>query len=399
MALDKIMWSRERTIIVIAHRLSTIRNSDQIALIENGAVRELGTHDELLSNPNGRYKRLVDTQKLDTMLALVKRFSSVGRLSVVEKRLEGDDKWTTDAEEEEKKAFSLARARQMAVPDVGYLAIGAVGAVLAGGAFPLWGLLFGETIDILFPRVNSCSVETSGPEFAYCVEYLQATTHYLRHRSYTLATFWVIIALQGVLGFTLTYWGFGMANERLGKRVRDSSFSALLRQEVGFFDMRNAGRITSQLQDDAARIHAFLGDPIKSVLIAMSAVLTGLVVAFAFMWPFALLALACVPLMGLAASSAMKTIIGEDFGNEEGQVEGNNSPGGIVFETLVNMRSVAALSLEKQRYEEYKRALLRAEPNATRRALEGGITYGLCMSVQQFINGAFLCSGKFQVAS
>ena len=50
-----------RTSFIIAHRLSTIRDSDQIALIENGKVVELGNHLELMEQ-NGKYAKLYHTQ-------------------------------------------------------------------------------------------------------------------------------------------------------------------------------------------------------------------------------------------------------------------------------------------------------------------------------------------------
>jgi ABC-type multidrug transport system fused ATPase/permease subunit len=71
-----------------------------------------------------------------------------------------------------------------------------------------------------------------------------------------------------------------MVSERLSKRVRDMSFTALLRQEVGYFDMRSVGSITSQLQDDAARIQAFSGEPVRAFLVALAAVATGVILAF-----------------------------------------------------------------------------------------------------------------------
>jgi ABC-type multidrug transport system fused ATPase/permease subunit len=55
-ALENLM--RNRTSIVIAHRLSTVRNADQIIVLERGIVRESGTHDALLSLPDGLYKNL-----------------------------------------------------------------------------------------------------------------------------------------------------------------------------------------------------------------------------------------------------------------------------------------------------------------------------------------------------
>jgi ABC-type multidrug transport system fused ATPase/permease subunit len=62
--LDTIMSNPQQTCIVIAHRLSTIRNADRIAVIDKGTVREIGTHEELMGNPNGRYRRLQAMQNL-----------------------------------------------------------------------------------------------------------------------------------------------------------------------------------------------------------------------------------------------------------------------------------------------------------------------------------------------
>lgn len=59
-ALDNLM--QNKTVFVIAHRLSTIKNADKIAVINEGELVELGTHDELLARENGFYKRLYEMQ-------------------------------------------------------------------------------------------------------------------------------------------------------------------------------------------------------------------------------------------------------------------------------------------------------------------------------------------------
>ena len=59
-ALDNLM--QNKTVFVIAHRLSTISNADRIAVIHDGELTELGTHDELIKNENGFYKKLYDMQ-------------------------------------------------------------------------------------------------------------------------------------------------------------------------------------------------------------------------------------------------------------------------------------------------------------------------------------------------
>ena len=58
-ALDSLMEGR--TTFVIAHRLSTIVRADKIVVMENGEIKEMGTHSELIAM-NGVYKNLYDIQ-------------------------------------------------------------------------------------------------------------------------------------------------------------------------------------------------------------------------------------------------------------------------------------------------------------------------------------------------
>ena len=64
-ALQNLMVGR--TVVVIAHRLSTVRRADRIVVIENGAIADVGSHEELMQKL-GTYRRLYDLQFIDIEL-------------------------------------------------------------------------------------------------------------------------------------------------------------------------------------------------------------------------------------------------------------------------------------------------------------------------------------------
>ena len=59
-AIEKLIT--KRTSIVIAHRLQTIRHADKIMVLDEGRMVEFGTHDELISKTDGRYRELYEMQ-------------------------------------------------------------------------------------------------------------------------------------------------------------------------------------------------------------------------------------------------------------------------------------------------------------------------------------------------
>jgi ABC-type multidrug transport system fused ATPase/permease subunit len=52
---------KNRTVLVIAHRLQTVKHADDIIVIQNGELRERGTHRELVKQ-DGFYKEMLDLQ-------------------------------------------------------------------------------------------------------------------------------------------------------------------------------------------------------------------------------------------------------------------------------------------------------------------------------------------------
>lgn len=60
MALKSLL--KDKTTIIIAHKLSTVKNADQIIVLKNGAIEQIGTHDVLVSE-QGIYKDFIETRK------------------------------------------------------------------------------------------------------------------------------------------------------------------------------------------------------------------------------------------------------------------------------------------------------------------------------------------------
>ncbi len=54
--------AQDRLVIVIAHRLSTIRRADRIVFLEEGEIRDVGNHEELMANPDSPYRTFVELQ-------------------------------------------------------------------------------------------------------------------------------------------------------------------------------------------------------------------------------------------------------------------------------------------------------------------------------------------------
>ena len=331
-----------------------------------------------MAKPDGRYRRLVESQR---------RVSTVTAADIKkDNHLIQDEGEIMDFEKEEEalalKAFNKADARKIAMPELNNYLIGGIGCAIAGGIFPAWGIVFAKLIGLLFYPAMPCDESLSITYgFPTCQDYYDFVKDEMRDLSFEVAIYWAIIIAACFIGNLLAFWGLGHATENINKRVRDCTFAALLRQEVAFFDKRSVGSITSQLQDDVSMLHAFSSEPIRTLIINLASVATGLTISMIYMWPFALLSLCVIPFMGFATAIEMKRFLGTD--ENEANEDGNDSPGGIIVETLLNIRTVSALTLEEQRMEDYEKALAKAEGDLLSESVVSGTLSGLSIGIQQ----------------
>ena len=68
-ALGKLMLGR--TTFIIAHRIQSVMMADLILVLDKGEIVQMGTHEELLNQPDGMYRRIYELQtRLDEALEL-----------------------------------------------------------------------------------------------------------------------------------------------------------------------------------------------------------------------------------------------------------------------------------------------------------------------------------------
>jgi ABC-type multidrug transport system, ATPase and permease components len=404
------MQSKNQTTIVIAHRLSTIKNADRIAFVANGTLEEVGTHDELMSKPNSRYRSLIELQ---SMTEIEKPSSS----TITSKEEEGNSICSSvhhvdvSTDREEVMTNNYRRARILAKYDYGLFFIGAIGAIMIGLVFPGWGvslvilktliylsyitpscydeeyhfyclqIAFAYMIELFFRPIIPCEESYVGigmfAEYSNCQEYWDNESSVIKDLSYKVTYGWLGLIGSSMIGNILLFYGFGTATERMNKRIRDAVFTALMRQDISYYDTYSVSKLASQIEDDAAMIHAFSGEPIRTFTMSVSSILVGLIISFVMMWPFAALTLVILPFLGFGAYMEVKIYTGEDEWAEAPMEGGGDSAGGIIVETLSSMQTVVSLSLEHVRLSEYIAALNRENPISVKSNLLKGLATGV----------------------
>lgn len=245
-----------------------------------------------MSIPGGRYKRLVEYNEI----------GGEKKTSVVKKNEEEEDDGEfkdnqsdiVEGEIQKEKANALSsRARVLARGDWGLFFIGSIGAVLAGLVFPGWGVVFAYMIELLYYPVYKCDsgivtviTAYSNQTLTYntCEEYWNTEADYLRQFSFEVSYAWLAIIASTLIGNVLLFYGFGAATERMNKRIRDNIFVALMRQDLTYYDTHSVSKLSTKLEDDAAMMHSFSGEPIRQLSMTVASLAVGLVLSFYFMW-------------------------------------------------------------------------------------------------------------------
>ncbi|MBN3283765.1 MDR1 protein, partial [Polyodon spathula] len=428
-ALDKVVAGR--TTIIIAHRLSTIKTADVIAGFDNGTVVEQGTHNELMLKKGVYYSlvmqqstsknteeseetetdeeaELLETeQSEDTSL---KRMGTLRRRSTRRKiKSRNSIKRANEAKRNEveirftqniymrscpgikslyckylhylfsntlslEKDVPFTKILALNKPEWPYLLAGLIAAIIGGGVYPAFSIVFAKIIGVF---------AEPDPDIK---------------REKTIMFSLIFLLLGGIAFLTNFFQGFmlGTSGEILTMRLRYQSFKAMLRQEIGWFDdNKNAtGVLTTRLATDASLVKGAAGTRLGLFANAVCTLGVSIIVAFVYGWQLCLLILACLPFLAGANFIRMKSIAGH-ASKDQSALE---LSGKISTETVENIRTVVALTREDVFLGMYKESLEGPYRVSLSKAPLYGLTYSFAQAISFFVNAAIFRFGAWLIA-
>ncbi|KAL4378860.1 hypothetical protein GQ457_02G011230 [Hibiscus cannabinus] len=375
-ALDRIMVGR--TTVVIAHRLSTIKNVDSIAVIQQGQVVEIGTHEEL-SAKAGAYASLIRFQEMVgnrdfanpsthrsrssrlshslSTKSLSLRSGSLRNLSYsystgADGRIEMISNAETDRKNPAPHGY-FCRLLNLNAPEWPYSIMGAVGSVLSGFIGPTFAIVMSNMIEVFY-YTNPTSMERKTKEYVFI--YIGA-------------------GLYAVVAYLIQHYFFSIMGENLTTRVRRMMLGAILRNEVGWFDdeEHNSSLLAAKLATDAADVKSAIAERISVILQNMTSLLTSFIVAFIVEWRVSLLILGTFPLLVLANFAQQLSLKG--FAGDTAKAHAKTSM--IAGEGVSNIRTVAAFNAQNKILSLFCYELRVPQMQSLRRSQISGLLFGL----------------------
>ncbi|CAB4265548.1 unnamed protein product [Prunus armeniaca] len=354
-ALNKIM--SHRTTIIVAHRLSTIRDVDAIIVLKNGQVVESGNHSELISK-KGEYENLVSLQVLERV--------KDSTLTSGHSSRDSSFRETTNSYQQEAKPITIRQQNPSSVPSASIweliklnapewpcAILGSVGAVLAGMEAPLFALLITDILTAFYAPTGS----------------------QIKQEVKKVALIFVGVAVATVPIYLLQHYFYTLMGERLTTRVRLLMFTAMLSNEVGWFDLdeNNTGALTSILAANATLVRSALADRLSTIVQNLALTATAFVIAFTLSWRIAAVVIASLPLL-IGASIAEQLFL-KGFGGDYNRAYSKATA--VAREAIANIRTVAAFGCEERIAIQFASELNQPNKQAVIRGHISGFCYGL----------------------
>ncbi|KAF8574055.1 ste6-like protein [Ramaria rubella] len=401
-ALDKA--AAGRTTITIAHRLSTIKDADCIFVMGEGVVVEQGTHNELISRPDGAYSRLVRTQQLreresgdsvrggdgegsreihNVFAARMNKAAQddvplgrreTGIRSLASDILEKGAKEDRHQEKQHSLSYLFVRMGQINRETWSMYAMGTVFAAMTGMVYPAFGIVFGNTIEA----------------------FQETDRHSLRVDMDRNALWLFIIAIVTAITVAAQNFLFASAASKLTFKLRGLTFRAILRQDIEFFDdaKNSTGSLTSGLSENPQKVFGLAGITLGAIVQSLSCLIGGSIVGLVYSWKLALVGIACIPLVMSTGYIRLRIVVLKDQKNKRA----HESSAQLACEAAGAIRTVASLTREEDCLVLYSRSLEEPLRHSTRVAVFSSLLFSLSQAMSFFVISLVFWYGSQLVA-
>jgi ATP-binding cassette subfamily B (MDR/TAP) protein 1 len=328
--------AKGRTMIVIAHRLSTIRDADNIIVMSKGELIEQGTHTELI-DLGGTYSRLVKVQDL-------------GQNSVAEDKEHEDDKLGADLDPIATNASAaLSRTQNPTGKKIDHNLFKGLYLIFKEQK-GIWGISF---VTVLSCLAGGATYPALAVLFAKTMDAFQ-TADVKKGDFFSLMFF--IVALGNLVAYAFAGWYANILAQHIMAYYRAEVFNNTLRQHMVFFDNteNSTGALVSRLSSEPTSLQELVSMNLALILINVVNVLSSSILGIAYGWKLGLvLSFGALPV--LVGAGYMRIRL--EFKFDDDTVKLFASSSGMASESVMAIRTVSSLALEKSVIERYHSSL------------------------------------------
>ncbi|KAF2983536.1 hypothetical protein EK904_005729 [Melospiza melodia maxima] len=248
--------------------------------------------------------------------------------------------------------------------------LGTVMAVAHGSSLPFAMMIFGDMTDSFVGSGEKNFSENSSMD-----ELKNVTAEMLNQLEEDMtryAYYYSGIAAGVLLAAYIQTSFWTLAAGRQIKKIREKFFHAIMRQEIGWFDVNDVGELNTRLLDDVSKINDGIGDKVGLLVQALTTFVTGFIVGLIRGWKLTLVILAVSPVLGLSAALWAKVL--SAFTDKEQAAYAK--AGAVAEEVLAAIRTVIAFGGQEKEIKRYHKNLEDAKRMGIRKAITANISMG-----------------------
>lgn len=400
--LDNV--SKDITTIVIAHRLSTIKNSDLIVVLDQGEIKEVGTHENLYSN-KGLYYLIVKSQEeadknfetennnvddqnnindnsnresvhkseenllngnkpeiknnnIDNENNKIKQDSMEDNFlptqikeMIREKKnlledeglsLEERKKILLEVEKLNEKLVDKAKGFLWPIlcENPSYLIISSIMSAINGAIWPIYGI---------FSALIITELSVSDRDEIY-------------DNGINLMMWFIIISvIAGIANYYINYY-YTLIGEYIAMRLRMRCYEKYLEMHVGFYDFasNSPGTLLTRLASDTTKLNGIALTMFSVIFESAFTLIIGIVLGLIYCWQVGLICMGFIPFMVISGAVGAKLQLGYEKNDEIKEKDLGN----ILSETITNTKSVYCYNMQDEIVSIYKK-----------KQEEGGVAY------------------------